>query len=153
MSKRKRRDVQYHNWESKPMTWNTKSRWQQHGYRPRQNITPCGVLYNKFGKACDLFNKHQVEIIPGKAAALRRAELHYSIARGIMRSWADGRFTSDETLQDTAIAYSQREFVDWWDMPIVLSQTKRDMLRFEFEKEVCRLMERNYADYAYCETF
>lgn len=61
MSKRKRRDAKTYKWENKPVTFNTKTRWQSHGYRPRKDVTlPCGVLYNNYGKACDLFNKSQV---------------------------------------------------------------------------------------------
>lgn len=159
MSKRRRRDVQYYNWERKPVTFNTKSRWQKLGYRPRKDITaPCGVLYNNYGKACDLFNSRQVEMIPGKAARIRRGELQYSIARGQIRKLAEdwhawNRYASDDVIQDAAIAISAREFKDWWDMLIDLNQSRRDMLRFEFEKEVCQLMGRDYADYAYCETF
>lgn len=159
MSKRRgMRREQYHNWESKPTTWNTKTRWQKHGYRPRKGTTPCGALYNKYNKNCDLFNHRQLEIIPGKAAAARRSELHYAIARGIMRQWAEawlaeGSKPTDEAIQDAAISASARTFFDWWDMPIDLNQSRRDMLRFEFEKEVCQLMGRDYADYAYCETF
>lgn len=69
-------------------------------------------------------------------------------------AWHDwNRHANDETIQDAAIAASMSEFLDWWNQPIELTQTRRDMLRFEFEKEVCQLSGRDYADYTYCETF
>lgn len=160
MSKR-RRQVFIYDWTTKPVTLNTKSRWQTLGYRPRRGVTPCASLYNKYKKNCDLFNKHQVEMIPGAAAAQRRADLRWSIARGQMRKLAEDwlklfvnhRPPTDDEIQDAGIGYSECEFLDWWDMPCELNQTRRDMLRFEFEKGICRLQGRDYADYAYCETF
>ncbi len=154
----KKQQSKWCDWETKPMTWNTRSRWKQYGWRVIPRSPACATLYNAHGKNCPLFNKDQLEPIAGAKAAQRRAALAYSMARGQIRKLATDWFiekppANDDILQDDAIAASMGEFLDWWNQPIELNQSRRDMLRFEFEKEVCRLMGRDYADYAYCETF